>query len=292
MHRNNRERVTMALDLLIAGMPGFVERQLETVYGDRWVQAARGSFRAERGRNGTTESTIQWDAHSLLTIMWDQWNRAFRTTLGHCERSLVSELREYRNQWAHQAEFNFDDTYRLLDSVERLLKAVDSPLAVRVRREKHDLMRSQFIREAKAAYRKSQIRRRTWQDLAIYFTCGAAIITVILQFFGTEAWVFAGFVVFVFGYLCYQRLYNHPPLVFGPHECGACRRIIYGETCPYCEDPPKLHEGCHEANAGDDKPAVAEESPACHRRDDKTTKRPSPSKQRAAVQQQPVASGS
>lgn len=235
--RSNPERATMALDLLVAGLPAFVERQLKAVYGDAWEREARGSFRDGRGKTGE-DGGIRWDAHSLLTIMWDQWNKAFRNVLAHRERSLVSELREFRNLWAHQMEFDFDDTLRLLDSVERLLKAVGSPLANRVHREKHDLMRSEFIREAKAAYRRSQIRKRAWQDLAIYFTCGVAIITVILQFFGWQAWVFAGFVLFVFAYLSYQRLQSHPPLIFGPHECGACRRIIYGEGCPYC-DPPK-----------------------------------------------------
>lgn len=233
--RHHRERVTMALDTLVAGLPSFVERQLQAVYGENWQRAARGSFRDDRGRNGQTDGSVRWDAHSLLTIMWDQWNRAFRHSLGHCERSLVSELREYRNQWAHQVEFRFDDTYRLLDSVERLLRAVGSPLAKRVRREKHDLMRSEFIRQAKAAYARTQLRKRAWQDLAVYLTCGIALVAVILQFFGLQAWVFAAFVIFVFAYLSYQRLNSHPPLVFGPHECGVCRRIIYGESCPYCE---------------------------------------------------------
>jgi hypothetical protein len=34
--------------------------------------------------------------------MWDNWNDVFRNVLGHAERSLVSELRDWRNKWAHQ----------------------------------------------------------------------------------------------------------------------------------------------------------------------------------------------
>lgn len=232
--RNNRERVTMALDMLVAGLAPFVERSLKNAYGDEWYRQARTSFRDDRGRNGD-ETEIHWDGHSLLTVMWDQWNRAFRNVLGHKERSLVSELREFRNQWAHQLDFDYDDTYRVLDSIERLLRAAAAPLAKRVRREKQELMRAQFTREAKAAYRRSQLRKRTWQDLAIYLVCCAALVTVTLQFFGLGAWVVMGFIFFVFGYLSYQRLQAHPPLIFGPHECGACRRIIYGAECPYCE---------------------------------------------------------
>ena len=58
-----------------------------------------------------------------------------------------------------------------------------------------------------------------------------------MQLFGVNAWAFAGFVVFVFSYLAYQRAQSQPPMMFGPHECGACRRIIYGADCPYCEKP-------------------------------------------------------
>lgn len=234
-----RERVTMALDLLVAGLAPYVERALKEVYGEEWRRQFRSSFRDERGRSQHADDPIRWDAQSLLTVMWDQWNRAFRNSLQHAERSLVSELREFRNQWAHQSEFDFDDTYRLLDSVERLLKAVGSPISKRILREKRELMRGKFIREAKLAYRRSQIKKRMWQDLVIYLTCCAAIVTVIIQLFGIQAWAFAGFVFFVFAYLAYQRMQSHPPLMFGPHECGACRRIIYGAECPYCEAPKR-----------------------------------------------------
>ena len=50
----------------------------------------------------------------------------FRATLAHIERSLVSELRSWRNKWAHQAEFSNKDTDRVLDSASRLLTAVSA----------------------------------------------------------------------------------------------------------------------------------------------------------------------
>src|SRR5690606_25906681 len=95
---------------------------LKATFGDNWIQTATGSFRDGRDRSLADGDAFDWDAHSLLTIMWDQWNAVFRTDLSHAERSLVSELREYRNRWAHQQEFDFDDTYRILDSVRRLLE--------------------------------------------------------------------------------------------------------------------------------------------------------------------------
>ncbi|MCH8830197.1 MAG: hypothetical protein IID45_11530 [Planctomycetes bacterium] len=233
--RTDRERVTLALDTLVAGLFPYLEAEMKAVFQDRWLQTAKSSFRERRGNNGDGNGAFRWDAHSLLTVMWDQWNRVFRHKLQHSDRSLVSELREFRNRWAHQRQFEFDDTYRLLDSVERLLNSVGSPLAEKMYREKRDLLRTEFTREAKDAFRKSQLTRQRWKDIGIYIACGTAVVTTVLQLFGWQAWVVAGFVVFVFSYLSYQRFHSQPPMIFGPHECGACRKIIYGEHCPYCE---------------------------------------------------------
>ena len=235
--RTDRERVTLALDTLVAGLFPYMETAMKAAFQDGWLRAARSSFRDRRTKNVDGE-VIRWDAHATLTVIWDQWNRVFRHKLEHHHRSLVSELREFRNRWAHQMPFDFDDTYRLLDSVERLLNAVGSQLSASIHREKRDLLRAQFTREAKNTYRKSQLNRQKWKDLCIYAVCGMAIVTVILQLFGLQAWVVAGFVIFVFAYLANQRFHSVPPMIFGPHECGTCAKIIYGEQCPYCDPVP------------------------------------------------------
>jgi hypothetical protein len=70
--------------------------------------------------------------------MWDGWEEVFRKTLGRAERSLVSELREWRNRWAHQEPFSSDDAYRVLDSAARLLSTVSAPEAEELERMKHE----------------------------------------------------------------------------------------------------------------------------------------------------------
>ena len=97
-------RINRSFDLLIQGAAPFVERELQGCYRDNWQEAARSSFREDRGIAINKGETIRWDTHSLLTVMWDQWNGVFRHKLGFLERSLVSELREYRNRWAHQTQ--------------------------------------------------------------------------------------------------------------------------------------------------------------------------------------------
>ena len=50
----------------------------------------------------------------------------FRDKLSRAEQSFASELRDTGNKLAHGAAFSADDTYRALDTMERLLTAVDA----------------------------------------------------------------------------------------------------------------------------------------------------------------------
>jgi hypothetical protein len=228
--------VTRALDSLARGLAPFVEREMEAVYKNRWQSIVQDSFRGGRGQpNPADDQEPNWDAHSLLTVMWDQWNSVFRSTLGHAERSLVAELRAFRNQWAHQGAFQFDDTYRVYDSAERLLAAIDSPEAQWLARGKRELLKAEFDRELRAAYRRSKARRQTWQDVFIYLACCVAIVFAILQHLGTNAWLMVVSVIFTFVFLVWQRVSEPPTAQFGAHECGGCGKIIYSDVCPYCE---------------------------------------------------------
>jgi len=149
----NHERVGKALELLRAGLAPFVERELKSVYRGRLAaEVARllGDDRINAGRE-----TAQWDVAALLKVMWDAWNEVFRRTLGFAERSLVSELRDWRNKWAHQEAFSSDDAYRALDSAARLLAAVSAPQAEEVERMKMELLRVRFDEQVRSEKRKA-----------------------------------------------------------------------------------------------------------------------------------------
>ena len=97
----NYERVGKALELLRDGLRPFVARELESKYGKYWITTVTAAWPNELvWREG--EDVPQMDAAVLLRMMWDQWNVVFNRTLGFSERSIVSELREMRNKWAHQ----------------------------------------------------------------------------------------------------------------------------------------------------------------------------------------------
>lgn len=230
----HHQQVTEALDLLTRGMGPYVENALETIYRERWAKVVRESFRKDRVQIAGDGNSVTWDAHSLLTVTWDQWNSVFRHKLGHTERSLVSELREFRNQWAHQGEFGFDDAYRVLDSVQRLLEAMSADEAKQVAYAKRELLRKEFNNEIQLAGRNANVTSRKFSSVSIYVACCGVIVAVLVAMFGSPARFIAGAFVIFFGYLSYKTIVSQPYL-FGPHECAHCSKIIYSECCPYCE---------------------------------------------------------
>ena len=150
----NYDRVGKALELLRDGLRPFVERELRAQYGKYWIASATSTWRDDVSF-GADGDTPNLDAAPLLRLMWEQWNDVFRKTLGHAERSLVSELRDVRNKWAHQEAFSSDDAYRALDSAGRLLSAISAPQAEEIERMKMELLRLRFDEQVRSERRKS-----------------------------------------------------------------------------------------------------------------------------------------
>lgn len=162
MAKSNHARVGESLELLREGLLPFVERELQSVYGEKWEKNIKSALREDRGAVKTAKkSGINWDTQNLLSVMWDQWNAVFRNTLGHAERSLVSELRDIRNRWAHQEPLSGDDSYRALDSIGRLLTAVSAPQAKELEKQRSDLLRVRFDEQ-----RRSEMRKDSFQPTA------------------------------------------------------------------------------------------------------------------------------
>ena len=151
----NHERVGKALDLLKDGLQPFVEREMKAQHAQMWLDQARMSVAETQTHLFSGNGEPQWDSASLLSVMWNQWNIVFRKTLGQAERTLVSELRDVRNRWAHQKPFSSDDAYRALDSVGRLLTAVSAPQAEEVEKIKMELLRVRFDEQVRSEKRKT-----------------------------------------------------------------------------------------------------------------------------------------
>ena len=149
----NQERVGKALELLKAGLGPFVEREVQDKIKAGGVHM--DTIRRFVDDPHLTDKPIeQWDVAALLKLMWETWNDVFRTVLGRAERSLVNEIRDQRNKWAHQDSFSSDDADRTLDSIARLLTAVSAPQADEVNRMKMELRRLIFEEQARSERRR------------------------------------------------------------------------------------------------------------------------------------------
>lgn len=153
MATTNHERIGKALDLAKAGLAPFIEREFKDIYGEAALAQARRLMKEDRLL--ANKSLGDWDATALLKLMWDAWNDVFRRSLGHAERSIVSELRYVRNKWAHQQPFSTDDAYRALDSFGRLLTAISAPQADDIEKMKMELLRLRFDEQVRSEKRKS-----------------------------------------------------------------------------------------------------------------------------------------
>lgn len=151
----NQERVGKALDLLRDGLRPFVERELKAQHAQMWFEQAKQSISENTANLFGTQEKPNWDIAALLSVMWNQWNLVFRKTLGAAERSLVQELRDVRNRWAHQNPFSSDDAYRALDSAGRLLTAISAPQADEIEKMKTELLRVRFDEQARTERRKT-----------------------------------------------------------------------------------------------------------------------------------------
>lgn len=156
MALSNREIVGKGLDLLRSGLRPFVEREYRRVYGEEWVTEAGEVLKGDRA------SLQDPDAQALLKLMDYRWNEVFDEKLGRWGRTLVKELLEFRNRWAHQGAFSFEDAHRALDSMTRLLEMIAAEEAQETARMARELLRRRFEEEA-----KREAERAVKQSLAV-----------------------------------------------------------------------------------------------------------------------------
>jgi hypothetical protein len=238
--RTPHETISAALEILTDGLGPFFQVEMCRVYGYRWEESLRQNLRTTLQLRS---ESIVWDAYNLLTVMWEQWNEVFRQQLGLFERSLVSELREYRNLWAHQATFTEDDAFRVLDTVQRLLAAVDVAPALLdcLEQLKFDVLREKLSRQIDEDRLRAQAHREKLTDVALYALGGTTIVVATLVSLVPRnplaGLILCAFTAFTFVYLSLKRWTAATP-AWGVHECRACRKIIYTEACPYCEARP------------------------------------------------------
>lgn len=153
----NKDRVGRALDLLAAGLLPFVGTRMAAAAanaGGDWVRLMEAR---DATKHGTAITHNEHDPGLLLRALTEEW-RVFKDDLSRVEQSFASELRDVRNRHAHNQPFSADDTYRALDTAERLLTAVGAvDQAEDVRRLRSDHQRAAFDAETKRLVKQQDV---------------------------------------------------------------------------------------------------------------------------------------
>src|SRR4051794_7877031 len=157
---SNRERVARALEIAAEALGPFISRQLTPHLppNAEWPSILRVLDETKGiAKTGFLYSTT--DLSLQLRVMTERLGDLgfpFSGALSRAEQNLAGELRDIRNRASHGAPFNFDDTYRALDTAERLLRAADQPAAAdKIKSERIELQRTQIEAETRRDVRES-----------------------------------------------------------------------------------------------------------------------------------------
>jgi len=96
-------------------------------YKEKWLDIIRSGLRDDN--ISFKDNDVHWETPLLITVINNNWNSIFSKTWGKLEKTIIAEIREIRNQWAHQHQFDDEDTYRALDSMFRILFAISPSLS-------------------------------------------------------------------------------------------------------------------------------------------------------------------
>lgn len=158
MTARNYEQIGKALRLLHQGLYPYTERQMQSIYQSDWLAKAEVCLIRDYSPRKPIEEILREDVAALLTVLSKQWYKVFKKFLSPRERTLVSELINVRNQWAHETNFSTEDTYRALDSMKRLLTAISAPEAEAIAQQQEQLYLE--IRKGQPTAREVAIRKQ------------------------------------------------------------------------------------------------------------------------------------
>lgn len=147
---SNRQRVQGAQDVLLDGLVVYVERALRGAYGDGWVSKITARF-AGTPIDGVGKPL--WDIQLAVKTMAEFWHDAFGDKLKQTDRNNLFELRDWRNALAHDQPFTYDDTYRALDTMQRIASRLNLEAAAQITKDRDEVMRVKLREQERAVSR-------------------------------------------------------------------------------------------------------------------------------------------
>lgn len=153
---SNRDRVGQALDLLAEGLFDVVDEVMTRVFQsnswtDKWAE--KDALKYGSSKRTISKSDVQVQLRALTEYGWE-----FKEVLSRAQQGFASELRETRNLWAHNEPFSSDDAFRALDTIARLLQAVDSVDSAKdVLKLRDDLQRNVYEDRARHQAKRANV---------------------------------------------------------------------------------------------------------------------------------------
>lgn len=146
----NRERIDRALIVVRDGIRPGCELAWKAKYGDDWLSTVHAKDKGPAGLPDTDDVAFYFKG--MLHTWMEVWKRRVHDSV----RNYVGELKDFRNEWAHMKQFSSDDTYRMLDTAERLLQAFSAAEHVsQIQAMKKDHQRQVFDVQARDEKRKA-----------------------------------------------------------------------------------------------------------------------------------------
>lgn len=146
MASSNRDRVDRGFLDLRDGLSAFIDSVSRNPNWDVALSQLEGKTYSKS------------DVQTHLVMLTQRFEQIFKPHLSYMARTYANELREFRNSWAHQAAFSADDTYRMLDSAERLLLECGQPeQAEKLRRSRMEHQRLAYDAEVRKQVKRPQV---------------------------------------------------------------------------------------------------------------------------------------
>jgi hypothetical protein len=166
MSTSFRDRVGRGFELLAEGLEDFVDQVMTGALGPDWTN--------QLNRDQKPGMVFEKNDPQVQLRAITEHGFRFKNVLSRAQQGFASELREDRNMWAHNQAITGDNAVRTLDTIERLLLAVDATdSAEDVRRIRLDLTRTIFEDQTRQRVRKQQTADlsskgvRPWREVAI-----------------------------------------------------------------------------------------------------------------------------
>jgi len=130
---SNRDRIGKMFELLAPALDGFIAHSVASQLSEdaSWTElvAMKDQKKGVVGkeyRRLDPQVQLRMLTENIPHNVKPGWY-PFDDAIGRVGQGYGKELREARNDWAHNESFNDDDAYRCLDTAERLLVAIGAP---------------------------------------------------------------------------------------------------------------------------------------------------------------------